>query len=52
LINIYVPLIYSDDYKAYIQSIYLKKERFWKRISFSIDVSNFNIRKYVRHIDF
>jgi hypothetical protein len=52
LINIYVPLVYSNEYKSYIQSIYLKKERFWKRISFSIDISDFNIRKYVRHIDF
>jgi hypothetical protein len=52
LINIYIPLIYSDEYKNYIQSTYLKKERLWKRISFSIDISNFNLRKYFRHIDF
>jgi len=52
LINIYLPLIYSDVYKNYIQSIYLKKNRLLRTISFSIDISNLNFRKYFEHLDF
>ena len=51
-INIYIPVIYSSIYKDYIQSVLEKKGRFWKTISFSIDISNFNIRKINRDLDF
>lgn len=52
LANIYIPLIYSSIYKSYIQSTIIKKERFWKKISFSIDISNFNFRKIGRNFSF
>jgi len=52
LINLYIPLIYSNVYRDYFQSTIIKKERFWKKISFSIDISNFNIRKIQRNISF
>lgn len=52
LVNIYIPFIYSDVYKNYIQSVYPKKNRFFKTISFSIDISNLNFRKYFEHLDF
>ncbi|HMU47996.1 MAG TPA: M1 family metallopeptidase [Chitinophagaceae bacterium] len=52
LVNIYIPLIYSSVYKSYIQSTIIKKERFWKKISFSIDISNFNFRKIGRNFSF
>ena len=51
-INIYIPLIYSDVYKSYIQSTIAKKNRLLKTISFSIDISNFNFRKIDRNFDF
>ena len=51
-VNVYVPVLYSSVYKDYIQSIFEKKGRFWKTISFSIDISNFNMRKINREFDF
>lgn len=52
LINIYVPLLYSPVYRDYLQSTILKKERFLKKISFSIDISNFSLRKIDRNFVF
>jgi len=51
-INIYIPLLYSNVYKEYIQSTIEKKQRFWKKISFSIDISNFSFRKIDRNLNF
>lgn len=51
-VNIYVPILYSRIYKDYVQSVLEKEGRFWKTISFSIDISNFNIRKINRELDF
>ncbi len=51
-INIYIPLVYSKVYKDYIQSVVEKKGRFWKKISFSIDISNFSLRKIDRNLYF
>ncbi|MEI9944393.1 MAG: hypothetical protein WDN26_09265 [Chitinophagaceae bacterium] len=49
-INIYVPLIYSREFKDYVQSYLPKKNRFLRTISFSIDISNFSFRKFDRNI--
>lgn len=51
-INIYVPLIYSSVFKDYIQSTVDKKGRLFKTISFTIDISNFNLRKFDRNYSF
>jgi len=51
-INIYIPLVYSNVYRDYIQSTIVKKERLWKKISFSIDISNFSFRKIDRNFIF
>ena len=51
-INIYIPLLYSNVYRDYIQSTIAEKERFLKKISFSIDISNFSFRKIDRNFDF
>lgn len=51
-INIYIPLLYSNVYRDYIQSTIEKKQRFWKKISFSIDISNFSFRKLDRNLSF
>jgi hypothetical protein len=51
-VNIYIPLVYSQVFKDYILSTIEKKGRFWKKISFSIDISNFTLRKIDRRINF
>lgn len=51
-VNIYIPIIYSSVFKDYIQSTIEKKGRFWKTISFSIDISNFSLRKIDRNLAF
>lgn len=51
-INIYIPLIYSKVYGNYFKSTIPKTERFWKKISFSIDISNFSFRKIDRNLNF
>ena len=43
-VNIYVPVVYSRVYKDYFKST-LGNKRFWKIISFSIDVQNLSLRK-------
>jgi hypothetical protein len=51
-VNIYLPLVYSDVYKQYIQSTLPKKGRLWKTISFSIDLSGFHPRRIDRRFSF
>ncbi|HWR32692.1 MAG TPA: hypothetical protein VN451_04175, partial [Chitinophagaceae bacterium] len=51
-VNIYLPLIYSSVFRDYIQSTIPKKERFYKKISFSIDIAGFNLRKVDRNLGF
>ncbi|MCR6720944.1 MAG: hypothetical protein NVV59_11800 [Chitinophagaceae bacterium] len=51
-INIYLPLVYSQPFKDYIQSTIPKKERLSRKISFSIDLSNFNLKRVTRNIGF
>lgn len=50
--NIYIPILYSKVFKDYKNSYLPKKGRFWKMVSFSIDISNFNPRKFHRHLSF
>jgi hypothetical protein len=45
LVNIYIPLIYSKVYSDYFKSTITEK-RFWKNISFSIDIQNFRFSKF------
>jgi hypothetical protein len=49
LINIYIPVIYSKVYSDYFKST-LGEKRFWKNISFSIDIQNFNLRKIIQQV--
>ena len=51
-VNIYIPLVYSSIYGDYFKSTLIKKERFWKKISISIDISNFSFRKIDRNFNF
>lgn len=50
-LNIYVPVVYSSVYKDYYRSTYADG-RFWKTISFSIDIQDFNLRKIDPRIPF
>ncbi len=45
LLNIYVPIIYSKVYADYFKST-ITGNRFWKNISFSIDIQNFRFNKF------
>ena len=45
-VNIYVPLLYSKVYDEYFKSTITEK-RFWKNISFSIDVQNISLKKLI-----
>ena len=47
-VNIYIPLLYSKAYRDYNNST-LGDNKFWKTISFSINISNFNLRKFNRN---
>jgi hypothetical protein len=51
-VNIYIPLVYSNIYKEYIQTVLPDQGKFWKKISFNIDISNFTLRKINRDFDF
>jgi hypothetical protein len=46
LVNIYVPLLYSKIYADYFKST-ISEKRFWKTISFSIDIQNFRLNKFL-----
>lgn len=49
LVNIYVPILYSKVYKDYFNST-LGNKKFWKNISFSIDIQQLQINKLDRRI--
>lgn len=50
-INIYAPLLYSKQFKDLLISD-PENNKFSKKISFNIDISNFNLRKINREFDF
>jgi hypothetical protein len=50
-VNIYAPLIYSKEFKNLLLSDPVNK-KFTKKISFSIDIANFNLKKINRELDF
>ena len=52
MVNIYIPLIYSSVYKDYVQSVLDDKNRFLKKISFSIDISSFSFKKIDPNLPF
>ncbi|MBK8521493.1 MAG: M1 family metallopeptidase [Chitinophagaceae bacterium] len=50
-VNIYIPLLYSKEYKDYFKSTITEK-RFLKNIAFSIDLQNISLKKLVPQIPF
>jgi hypothetical protein len=51
VVNIYVPVLYSKEYKDYFKSTITEK-RFIKNIAFSIDMQNISLKKLVPQIPF
>lgn len=45
VVNVYMPLLYSSVFKEYVQSTLDPKKKFWQKMSFSIDISNLNLKK-------
>lgn len=45
LLNVYIPIAYSKVYGDYFKSTIPKNKRFWTKISFSIDIQNFRLKK-------
>jgi hypothetical protein len=50
-LNIYLPLLYSNEYRDYFRST-LGSKYLLKTISFSIDIQNFALRKLNKNLDF
>jgi hypothetical protein len=51
VVNIYVPILYSKVYRDYINSTIAEK-KFWKTISFSIDIQNISLKRMIPQIPF
>ena len=51
MLNIYFPLFYSKVYSNYFKSTITEK-RFWKNVSFSIDIQNFDFKKIAQKVAF
>jgi len=51
VLNIYLPFVYSSDFRDQLKTI-PTQNTFWKRITFSIDIQNFNSAKFLRHLAF
>ena len=51
IVNIYVPILYSKEYKDYFKSTITEK-RFVKNIAFSIDMQNISLKKLIPQIPF
>ena len=47
-VNIYIPILYSPVFKDYVKSYLPQKNRFFRTISFSIDISHFSLHKINR----
>ncbi|WP_336515628.1 M1 family metallopeptidase [Pollutibacter soli] len=48
MVNIYIPVVYSDVYKDYFKSV--PGNKFWNRISFSIDIPVVEPRKMITQV--
>jgi len=51
VINIYVPVLYSKVYSDYFKST-ITKDRFFKNITFSIDIQDFSLKNIVKQYPF
>ncbi len=51
IVNVYIPLIYSSDFRTALRS-FPQENTFWKKVFFSIDIQNINLRKINRDLPF
>ena len=51
-VNIYLPVLHSPVFSDYFKSTLPQKNRWLKKISFTIDISNFSLRKMDRNLSF
>jgi len=51
ILNIYVPIIYSSDFRDQLKTI-PEQNTFWKKITFSIDVQNLSSKKILKNFVF
>jgi hypothetical protein len=49
--RLFIPLLYSKPYRDYVQSILEPKKRFWQKISFQINLTNWNPRRLQPELD-
>ena len=49
--RLFIPLLYSKPYRDYVQSILEPKKRFWQKLSFQINVTNWNPRRLHPELD-
>jgi len=49
MLNFYAPLFYSSDFSSQLKTV-PDQNTFWKKLSFSIDIQNFDLRKFVGNI--
>ncbi|UAY50827.1 M1 family metallopeptidase [Ferruginibacter albus] len=52
VVNIYVPILYSQVFSDYYSSVIPDNGRFFKTISFSIDLQNINLRKIIPQLSY
>lgn len=52
LVNVYIPVLYSNVFSEYYKSTVEKKGRFFKTLSFSIDISKFNSKRFLKDVFF
>ena len=54
IVNIYLPLLYSNVYKNYYKSVVTGKgfANYIKKVSFSIDLQNINLKKIIPQLPF
>jgi len=51
ILNIYAPVIYSSDFRNQLKTL-SSENKFFKKISFSFDIQNINLRRINRNIPF
>lgn len=51
LLNVYAPIFYSNEFKDNLQSL-PEQNKFFKKLTFSIDILQFDVKKIHRSLDF
>ncbi len=46
IINVYAPILYSKEFRDQLKTV-PEENKFFKKISFSIDIQKINLRKYI-----